>query len=104
MRHQDAHYLPLTPAVLAAHLKGEVHIGLYPWLGTAFAERGEVKPLTITPGGMIIKGDRLAAGAGIFPDADHGGKHRRHAGDVRGCRVRWRERQLRPQHAGLNGR
>jgi hypothetical protein len=32
MRHQDAHYLPLTPAVLAAHLKGEVHIGLYPLL------------------------------------------------------------------------
>jgi hypothetical protein len=30
MRHQDAHYLPLTSAVLAAHLKGEVHIGLYP--------------------------------------------------------------------------
>ncbi len=32
MRHQDAHYLPLTPAALAAHLKGEVHIGLYPLL------------------------------------------------------------------------
>ena len=32
MRHQDAHYLPLTPAVLAAHLKGGVHIGLYPLL------------------------------------------------------------------------
>jgi superfamily II DNA or RNA helicase len=32
MRHQDAHYRPLTPAVLAAHLKGEVHIGLYPLL------------------------------------------------------------------------
>jgi hypothetical protein len=33
MRHQDAHYLPFTPVVLAAHLKGEVHIGLYPLLG-----------------------------------------------------------------------
>jgi len=32
MRHQDAPYLPLTSAVLAAHLKGEVHIGLYPLL------------------------------------------------------------------------
>ena len=30
--HQDRDYLPLTPAVLAAHLKGEVHIGLYPLL------------------------------------------------------------------------
>lgn len=32
MRHEDADFLPLTPAVLAAHLKGEVHIGLYPLL------------------------------------------------------------------------
>jgi superfamily II DNA or RNA helicase len=31
-RHGDRDYLPLTPAVLAAHLKGEVHIGLYPLL------------------------------------------------------------------------
>ena len=31
-RHEDRNYLPLTPAVLAAHLKGEVHIGLYPLL------------------------------------------------------------------------
>jgi hypothetical protein len=26
-RHEDRNYLPLTRAVLAAHLKGEVHIG-----------------------------------------------------------------------------
>ena len=32
MKHEDADFLPLTPAVLAAHLKGEVHIGLYPLL------------------------------------------------------------------------
>ena len=32
VRHEDRSYLPLTPAVLAAHLKGEVHIGLYPLL------------------------------------------------------------------------
>ena len=32
MRHEDADFLPLTPGVLAAHLKGEVHIGLYPLL------------------------------------------------------------------------
>jgi len=32
VRHEDRAYLPLTPAVLAAHLKGEVHIGLYPLL------------------------------------------------------------------------
>jgi superfamily II DNA or RNA helicase len=32
MRHEDAEFLPLTPGVLAAHLKGEVHIGLYPLL------------------------------------------------------------------------
>ena len=32
VRHEDRGYLPLTPAVLAAHLKGEVHIGLYPLL------------------------------------------------------------------------
>jgi hypothetical protein len=31
-RHEDRGYLPLTPAVLAGHLKGEVHIGLYPLL------------------------------------------------------------------------
>jgi superfamily II DNA or RNA helicase len=30
VRHEDRAYLPLTPGVLAAHLKGEVHIGLYP--------------------------------------------------------------------------
>ena len=32
VRHEDRAYLPLTPGVLAAHLKGEVHIGLYPLL------------------------------------------------------------------------
>ena len=32
VRHEDRNYLPLTPGVLAAHLKGEVHIGLYPML------------------------------------------------------------------------
>jgi hypothetical protein len=31
-RHEDRNYLPLTPQVLAAHLKGEAHIGLYPLL------------------------------------------------------------------------
>lgn len=31
-RKTDARYLPLTPEVLAAHLTGEVHIGLYPML------------------------------------------------------------------------
>ena len=32
VRQEDRAYLPLTPAVLAAHLKGEAHIGLYPLL------------------------------------------------------------------------
>jgi superfamily II DNA or RNA helicase len=32
VRHEDRDYLPLTAEVLAAHLKGEVHIGLYPLL------------------------------------------------------------------------
>jgi superfamily II DNA or RNA helicase len=32
VRHEDRRYLPLTPAVLASHLKGEVHLGLYPLL------------------------------------------------------------------------
>jgi superfamily II DNA or RNA helicase len=32
VRHEDRNYLPLTSQVLAAHLKGEVHIGLYPLL------------------------------------------------------------------------
>jgi len=32
VRHEDRNYLPLTPAVLAAHLLGQVHIGLYPLL------------------------------------------------------------------------
>jgi superfamily II DNA or RNA helicase len=32
VRHEDRSYLPLTAAVLAAHLKGEVHTGLYPLL------------------------------------------------------------------------
>ena len=31
-RHEDRDYLPLTPTVIAAHLKGEVHLGLYPLL------------------------------------------------------------------------
>jgi superfamily II DNA or RNA helicase len=31
-RHEERDYLPLTSAVLAAHLKGEVHVGLYPLL------------------------------------------------------------------------
>jgi len=31
-RHEGRDYLPVTPAVLAAHLKGEAHIGLYPLL------------------------------------------------------------------------
>jgi hypothetical protein len=30
--HSERDYLPLTPAVLASHLKGEVHVGLYPLL------------------------------------------------------------------------
>ena len=32
VRHEDRAYLPVTPAVLASHLKGDVHIGLYPLL------------------------------------------------------------------------
>jgi superfamily II DNA or RNA helicase len=32
VRPEERNYLPLTPAVLAAHLKGEAHIGLYPLL------------------------------------------------------------------------
>lgn len=28
----DHRYLPLTPEVLAAHLTGDIHIGLYPML------------------------------------------------------------------------
>jgi hypothetical protein len=32
VRHEDHNYLPLTPAVLGAHLKGEAHLGLYPLL------------------------------------------------------------------------
>lgn len=32
VRHEHRNYLPLTSQVLAAHLKGEVHIGLYPLL------------------------------------------------------------------------
>ena len=32
VRHEDRGYLPVTPTVLASHLKGEVHIGLYPLL------------------------------------------------------------------------
>ena len=32
VRREDRSYLPLTPAVLASHLRGEVHVGLYPLL------------------------------------------------------------------------
>ncbi|TDD66381.1 helicase [Jiangella aurantiaca] len=32
VRHEDRDYLPLTPDVLTAHLRGDVHIGLYPLL------------------------------------------------------------------------
>jgi hypothetical protein len=31
-RHEDRNYLPLTAKVLESHLKGEMHIGLYPLL------------------------------------------------------------------------
>ncbi len=31
-RHEDRKYLPLTSAVLAAHLPGEAHVGPYPLL------------------------------------------------------------------------
>jgi hypothetical protein len=30
MNRADAPYLPLTPDVIGQHLRGEVHIGLYP--------------------------------------------------------------------------
>jgi hypothetical protein len=30
MNRADAPYLPLTPDVVGQHLRGEVHIGLYP--------------------------------------------------------------------------
>jgi hypothetical protein len=30
MSRADAPYLPLTPEVIDAHLRGEAHIGLYP--------------------------------------------------------------------------
>jgi hypothetical protein len=32
IRHADRDYLPLTPKVLAAHLSGQMHVGLYPLL------------------------------------------------------------------------
>lgn len=32
IRHADRDYLPLTADVLAAHLKGQTHVGLYPLL------------------------------------------------------------------------
>ncbi len=32
IRHTERDYLPLTPDVLAAHLSGQVHVGLYPLL------------------------------------------------------------------------
>jgi hypothetical protein len=32
VRHADRDYLPLTSEVLAGHLKGQVHVGLYPLL------------------------------------------------------------------------
>ncbi|MDT3444260.1 MULTISPECIES: DEAD/DEAH box helicase [unclassified Pseudofrankia] len=32
VRHEDRDYLPLTADVLAAHLKGEMHVGVYPLL------------------------------------------------------------------------
>jgi superfamily II DNA or RNA helicase len=32
LRHAERDYLPLTPEVLAAHLSGQVHVGLYPLL------------------------------------------------------------------------
>lgn len=32
VRHADRDYLPMTADVLAAHLKGQAHVGLYPLL------------------------------------------------------------------------
>lgn len=30
VRHEDRGYLPLTAKVIESHLRGEVHVGLYP--------------------------------------------------------------------------
>ncbi|GAB4901273.1 hypothetical protein MAHJHV33_16370 [Mycobacterium avium subsp. hominissuis] len=53
MNRADAPYLPLTPEVVDAHLRGETHIGLYPlsddetfwWVAADF----DKKPRWLTP-------------------------------------------------------
>jgi hypothetical protein len=74
MRHQDAHYLTLTPAVLAAHLKGEVHIGLYPlvdgdkcwWLAADFDGREAMfDALMYVKAGRGAPGPRRAGGVPV---------------------------------------
>ena len=53
MRHEDADFLPLTPAVLAARLKGEVYIGLYPLLDSD--RRWWLASASPTPDGCLIR-------------------------------------------------
>jgi hypothetical protein len=53
MRHEDADFLPLTPAVLAARLKGEVYIGLYPLLDGD--RRWWLASASPTPDGCLIR-------------------------------------------------
>jgi hypothetical protein len=58
MRHEDADFLPLTPAVLAARLKGEVYIGLYPLLDSD--RRWWVASASPTPDGWTLSATSAA--------------------------------------------
>ena len=87
VRREDRSYLPLTPGVLAAHLKGEVHIGLYPlldgdkcwWLAADFdgpeamldalmyVKAGRAPASPRRPGGLPVRGRRARVGVLHLP-------------------------------------
>ena len=80
--HADRDYLPLTGAVLASHLSGDVHIGFYPlldgdrcwWLAADFRwprgdagragvpQSGEVNAGPGSAGGLPVRGRRACLG------------------------------------------
>jgi hypothetical protein len=61
VRHEDRKYLPLTPAVLASHLRGKVHIGLYQGGLLLTQVRRSAKPLREVTSAVIAYIETFAA-------------------------------------------
>ncbi len=62
MNRADAPYLPLTPEVVDAHLRGEAHIGLYPlsdddtcwWVAADFDKEAAMLDALDTESGSLL--------------------------------------------------